>query len=308
MPHVPPGVLDCCAFLYASEADARNGAPTGATAFFVIVPSATGAPVTHAYLVTNAHVIQRDEVVVRLNLKSGGVDYLTVRREQWIEHPRGDDVAVAPVALPFQHYSHTGASTSVFLRKDDVAFGAGDECFFLGRQIGLDGKHRNTPAVRFGAVSIMNPEPILQPLRGFYQESVVVEARSLGGYSGSPVFVYGADRLQMATSAPESTLPRRAEGAPPWEFYSTSLVASPLALLGIDWGHMGARGARAAPGLQLDQLEQELALNSGMMLVVPAWKIQEVLDLEELAAMRAEKEADLVSAQAVMHEGLPPSA
>jgi hypothetical protein len=55
------------------------------------------------------------------------------------------------------------------------------------------------------------------------------------------------------------------------------------------------------PGIHLDTSEKAIALNSGIMLVVPAWKIRELLEIEELAAMRKKDEQDLTERDEQSH-------
>lgn len=45
------------------------------------------------------------------------------------------------------------------------------------------------------------------------------------------------------------------------------------------------------PGLDFNLAEKKIALNSGMLLVVPAWKITDILMSEDMVAMRKERDA-----------------
>jgi hypothetical protein len=66
-----------------------------------------------------------------------------------------------------------------------------------------EGKQRNLPSARFGNIAQMPGEPI--EFDGLSQESFLVEARSVAGYSGSPVFVY------LPPPPASSNLTRRAQ-------------------------------------------------------------------------------------------------
>lgn len=303
--------MDCVVFIYGSETDAREGSLSGATGFLVRadvkpdegkgrrVDDPNGswpAFIPFYYVVTNAHVIEsRASVTLRVNLKDGGFDVLTVPASSWYRHPGGDDVAVTPLVLDKAIYKVTAVPFPMLLPTNHK-LAPGDECFFVGRHVHLDGSARNTPAVRFGNISMVEVDPIPQPRRGHRQESIVVEARSLGGYSGSPVFAYTSslighkDALGYFAEADDLMW-----GSDKYPLHGRPVVVptdnrpgtGDVWLLGIDWGHMTAKSALEAPGfVDLPREDRELALNSGMMLVVPGWKITQTLNRQELVNMR----------------------
>ena len=156
----------------------------------------------------------------------------------------------------------------VLLQRLDV--GPGDEVFFVGRFVTHEGRTRNLPTARFGNIAMLPHEPVRNPESGIDQESFLVEARSVSGYSGSPVFVYIPP---MALRPPQRILSNSSHG--------------PF-LLGVDWGHLGGKdlvrdrsGRPAEEGFHILQ-------NAAMMTVVPAWRLQELLDTEEEVESRAE--------------------
>jgi len=280
MPNIPAEWLDCVVFLYENKDAAQKGAPYGGTGY---IASVTSEICTHLYIVTNAHAVERG-AAVRVNLRGGGFAVLNIPPGNWYDHPAGDDVSVAPVVLENASYRLT-AFPADWLLTDVAPLTVGDDCFFMGRHIWLDGKQRNTPSVRFGNISMLDAEPVWQKGRGFYQESIVVEARSLGGFSGSPVFTYRDNSFGVATGDGDQS----------------ALSAVPIhggwvTLLGIDWGHMSAREALEAPGMDMPREDKDMALNSGMMLVVPGWKIREALNRQDLVRMREEAERKIQEA------------
>jgi hypothetical protein len=109
-----------------------------------------------------------------------------------------------------------------------------------------------------------------------WQESFLVEVRSLPGYSGSPVFGYVA-------------IPPQGKQMTPGE--RPNLAGMTLRLIGIDWCHL-----RDWTGVvQADEETRtgdKVALNSGMAGVVPAWKLTELLEDEDLAEQRKEGEEE----------------
>ncbi len=72
--------------------------------------------------------------------------------------------------------------------------GLGDEVFLTGLFHSHHGRQRNIPIVRAGNIAAMPEEKIHTDKFGFI-DAYLVEARSIGGISGSPVFIYqGMDR------------------------------------------------------------------------------------------------------------------
>ena len=227
------------------------------------------------HAVTNSHVIKEGHSrVIRINTADGKTDVLNLAADEWFHHPDGDDMAVAPIALTYGYHKYTAISQTLFLTREGVEelqIGLGDEVFFLGRFVSHEGRQRNLPTARFGEIAMMPWEPITHPTRGINQESYLVEARSISGYSGSPVFVH----IPPLTPRPQG---------------SAHLGAGPF-LLGIDWCHL----ADYQPVLERDQKTPVaerwyVQQNSGMIGVVPSWKIAEVFDLKELVECRRAQE------------------
>ena len=286
MPPIPPELLDAVVYLYPDKAAAEAGEQIGGSGFLA---SVLNGPAMSYYIVTNQHVALKAGAArltrrgnVRLMARdpeTAEVDVIETPRPGWVDHSDGDDVSVFPVSLERQNFRHASIAMHFFANEFTV-LGPGDDIFFLGRFTTLDGKQRNSPIVRFGHLATM-PQMIDTP-RGVAQESFVVEALSLKGYSGSPVLIYdvhseslfgGGERKRM--SAPRS---------------GGRTSAGPL-LLGIDWGHLRHKpepvrekgGDPVQEGWYVQQ-------NSGMAGVVPAWKITQLLASEELVEMR-KKEA-----------------
>lgn len=153
--------------------------------------------------------------------------------------------------------------------------------YFMGRFIAHDGIQRNDPIVRFGSIAMMPGDPVFQKDRGFHQESFLIEARSLSGFSGSPVMLYvstDSNRFRSGT----------------WE--TTDFIQnrpSITGLLGIDWGSL--------------RLKDEVVTNTGIMGAVPVWKLTELLDQQEVVEMREEiaKTAQEADSDAVLDAAGP---
>jgi hypothetical protein len=150
----------------------------------------------------------------------------------------------------------------------------GDDVFFVGRFIGHDGRQQNAPTVRFGHLALM-PSRIRAP-SGRVAESFLVEGRSLPGYSGAPVFVY---RMPYGAVFGDSS---------PGGGMQT--ITRPV-LLGVDWVHLAdyrkvLKSDKKTPFKDAEGKELFVEQNSGMMGVVPAWKLIQLLNDPEVTGMR----------------------
>jgi hypothetical protein len=298
VPQIPQHYLDCSIFLYDSKESAQAGENLGGSGCLVRVESppiwdensfkggryirrAVDFP-WHIYAVTNKHVVDAGCPVIRLNTIDGKWDVLELDGGDWIPHPEGDDLSVALIDLPAHKHSYFSIPFSMFTHRHNVTsdIGAGDDTFMVGRFISHAGKQRNTPSLRFGSIAMLPFEKIrLQS--GHMQEAFLVETRSLSGYSGSPVFVYKP--VSMSTVSLSD----------PYEFASspsiTDLVGQP-ALLGIDCGHvrsfdpvLDASGKPQSYGWRVES-------NTGMAIVIPAWRLYDWLQTEEMSVQRKEKD------------------
>lgn len=269
MPRVPDGWVDAVAYLYPTEEAAKAGQGTGGSGVLVGVRFREYDYLFHVYVVTNAHVAATCRVV-RVNSRLGPAVWdLTDRR--WFPHQDGDDLVVAMMGFNAYfddrvafHSSDMGLVTREF--GEEVDLGYGDELFMTSRFLGHEGRQENEPIIRFGTLAKSRPVLVANQHTGIDQESYLVEMRWLPGHSGSPAYVYFSGR-QVRLGVERK-------------------VKAQIRLLGIDWGHMNHRARVLGPdGRPLDDgsyVEQ----NAGIACVVPAWKILEVLEQEEVAALR----------------------
>ena len=177
-----------------------NATPTWTgTAFIVGVQNPQLGHFT--YLVTCKHIAAKrtDEVTfLRVNGKDGQA--LVVgwdKNTRWYYHPTESesvDVAITPCILS-PDVSFALIPTGIFLSDPDIAdsnIGPGDEVVYTGLFSKLTGKDRNFPIARMGNVAMMPSEQLpyskIIDYRG-PMDAYLIEARSLGGHSGSPVFV-----------------------------------------------------------------------------------------------------------------------
>jgi hypothetical protein len=274
LPRINDAFLDCAAYLYRSADDAEAGKDAGGSGFLLSIPShdpkheAEG--LTLAACVTNRHVIELGAPVARLNHKDGpGTVIAEFTEAHWVFHPGGADLAITLIPLESMKAKYRRVAYESFLTREvmaDKGIGVGDEVFLVGRFINHDGGQENSPTARFGNIAQLPGNP-LHGESGAAQESYLIECRSIGGFSGSPVFV----QIQPFTWRPDI------------ETIAQSFFG-PF-LLGVDWCHtfykepvMDASGCERRDGSYVDS-------HSGLMGVVPAWKLTELVESEEFAAM-----------------------
>jgi hypothetical protein len=193
------------------------------------------------------------------------------------------DLAVIPF-LPSRglNLDVRSVATDIFLTVEDVAkhrIGAGDEVFMTGLFTKVKGQSKNLPIVRMGSVALIPDERV--PFGDNLIDAYLVETRSIGGLSGSPAFV--SETVQMA-------YPSRA-GKPYPEEADIYFVPGKTFFMGLVIGHWDV-----PPNLSL--LEQE-KVNMGISVVVPAWKIKELLYLPEHVQMRDKTEREAMDAEGV---------
>jgi hypothetical protein len=266
VPLIPTAWREVVFYVYDNARAARSSEKEGGgTGFFVSLQSQiVGKP--FVYGVTNWHVISDcDKPTLRLNMVSRGWDTLETSKRSWIRHPT-EDIAVIPIAELSDEYNVRFVNSEEwFVTPNDMdrfSYGAGDEVVMIGRLIGHDGKARNAPISRFGNIS---RNPIQE------QPSFLVEMRSIGGHSGSPVFA-----IPSAIQMPGV----RKEGAP-------------RKLLGIDSGHHRELAKilhRTSAGEWKEVQDMRSFSNTSIATVIPAWKIAELLNIPKLQKQREKAE------------------
>jgi hypothetical protein len=177
---------------------------------------------------------------------------------------------------------------------DGITLSVGDDVFFVGLFSQQPGRERNLPIARFGAISRMPVEPITvrrdettEELTGY-----LVEARSWGGHSGSPVFWYS--RIPKTEYVPAPRDPAFPSGLMP-TFREYHLIS----LLGLVSAHFDIPQAAEVQGDILGHIETRL--NAGIAVVTPANAISELLARSDVAAagrdwLKADVEDDVLLA------------
>jgi hypothetical protein len=307
MPPIPQLLLDCSIYLYESRASAEGGENFGGSGCLVSVetppiydPKSYKYPPgrlteisvyfpPHIYAVTNKHVALRGFPVVRLNTLDGTTDVLELDKHDWIPHPDGDDLVVAPVDLPQHKFNYFPIGSGLFVDQRAVTsqrIGAGDDTFMVGRFVNHAGQQRNTPSLRFGSIAMLPFEKIKlgKEANNHMQEAFLVETRSMSGFSGSPVFVYRPSEI-------EATIPPGEDSFETRHRYITTIteLVGHVNFLGIDCGHV-QKYEKVVNGALIPHPQWKVAGNTGMAIVIPAWRLLELLNTPELIMQRKNKD------------------
>ena len=281
---VPQHVLKGVAFIGEVVHRDSQGKAEGdlhATGFFVYRKSAVFPHLRYAYIVTAKHVaedLKDREIYILVNDRFGGVTQLKSIGPHWCFHPTDEtaDIAVRQVAEQ-QDVDLFAASLDECITPEGIKNGVaaiGDEIFVTGLFSPAPGQKRNMPIVRHGNISMI-PEEQIQTELGF-ADVYLVEGRSIGGLSGSPVFVRRTITLDV----------KMYDGS-----FTTFNGAGPFKLLGAMHGHWDIKESEINKPQIVHNPKQ--GVNLGIAIVVPAIKIIETVDRPELAHLRKLGDEDL---------------
>lgn len=257
---IPDEIRKCVGFVGYQRAD--GNVFFAGTAFFVGRKTDAAPDRVFTYAITAKHVISAitgkgiTAVLLRLNLKSGGARWIRTLAKDWLSHPSDATVDVAVTyfgfdeALDHKFFPLEGAATMPVIAKERID--VGDEVFLSGLFAPHAGRNSNIPIIRVGNIAAMPHEKVSTKLGDI--DAYLVEARSIGGLSGSPVFanVSGVRHGVLSlTDAPQ------------------------IYLLGLMHGHFDSEF------LPLDISEDvsgKAGINMGIGIVVPVEKIIEVIN------------------------------
>ncbi|MDP9317387.1 MAG: hypothetical protein M3R24_42100 [Chloroflexota bacterium] len=289
---VPDEVRKCVAYVGYQTSDGQFH--LGGTVFFV-ARQIEGTDRNFQYAITARHVIEAitalgiNRIYLRMNFSDGVARWVETNATQWRFHPadKSVDVAVARILLT-QEYDHLvypllSAATEGVIQEQGI--GAGDEVFVTGLFANHYGRQRNVPIVRVGNIAAMPEEPI--DTKYGHIEAYLVEARSIGGLSGSPVFV----NLGVA---------RYIDGGV--KFSNSTAV---YFLLGLMHGHYGTR----LPDFDSNNpdVSDVERVNVGIAIVVPITKILEVINQPMMREEERQTEEELRRKYLPTPDALPSS-
>ncbi len=205
---LPDEVKKLVCFVHASG----GGCEWVGTGFFVFeptgVPNARGEEQSAIYIVTARHCVQQidqtkppfDSIEIRLNTVDGGSEKIGTDIDLWVHHETADvsvyalapgrdryDYLYYPIrsyAGPF--YASAGDPQNPKVELPDI--GPGTEVFMTGLLVYHQGGARIMPIIRVGNISAFPEERVA--LSTGPDHVILIESRSIGGLSGSPVFVH----------------------------------------------------------------------------------------------------------------------
>ena len=271
---IPDDVRKCVAFAAHKKPDGTR--QVGGTVFFVSIEFSDSE--SAVYVVTAKHVIEsiRKNIVspymsVRMNFKERRVDYVEIPDDAWQFHEDSSvDAAVAEFDIPddADHlaFPFSGFATDEFIKEKEV--GVGDDLFFTGLFLKHVPESRNVPIIRIGNIAAMPEEPVGTDYG--YAEAYLVEARSIGGLSGSPVFIHRGPKLEAKGSFLFEAQP---------EFH----------LLGLIHGHKDMPNFDSGDA----SVFSEEKINTGIAIVVPISKVMDILNCQRFVDARAITRADI---------------
>jgi hypothetical protein len=270
---IPHEVLKCVVFVFAKTPngdDVEMG-----TAFFIGYPLHDEPPQTElgaVYAVTAGHVIDsvkrlgNGKCYFRMNNREHGAQLREVPLDRWVQP---DDIRIDVAALRvdfdvFNQYDHDFIPKDMFISGEFLRNVApGRQLFFPGLFMPHKGERSNIPVMRTGSIAAMPIERVATATHGNIR-AYLAEARSIGGLSGSPVFVYLEEYM------------------------------GPISLLGLIQGHFDEKyaivcGADEKTGDDIAverQTAKEARINMGIALVIPLDDLETVLNSPQFVQER----------------------
>jgi len=225
-------------------------------------------------IVTAKHVLSNHTTVLaRFNTKKGEstafVEYdlsiLKAQNDYWEHQDQGVDISI----FRTPHFDHTKyeaipgnliSSRDIF-KSEDVK--QADRVIFPGLLVNFFGGKNNYPILKDGSIALIPQEKVPMEYRvgsatiKTTQEVILINTISIPGLSGSPVFLWPGPRLKKNTFT--------FGGQKPY-------------LLGIMHGFYNAL-PREVTKIETTESKYIYQDNSGVAIVFPSWRINEILEL-----------------------------
>jgi hypothetical protein len=281
---IPDALRDCVVFIEYNSKQHKRLKLAG-TAFLV---QTNNAPPYNRYAITAWHVVKKAEgdstdgkIFLRFNRTNDGPAQLETTYLGWSNHPTDESVDVTVFALKNipSNFDQKFLLSSEFALGDmrkKARIGAGEEIYLIGLFARHGGTKRNIPIVRTGNIAAVPEEPVQTKMGKM--EAYLIEARSIGGLSGSPVFALTEERSALSTNS-STMLPAMVPAENGGLFPNTivwpgSSILRSFCLLGLMHGHFDLQ--QSTEDVVVDDVEGG-SVNMGIGVVVPATKITEVL-------------------------------
>lgn len=286
---VPNAVLKTVIFLGEDSAESIAYKATG---YLVSVPGgaelgkvdsmkhlAETIPYPTTFMVTARHVAKKlkgKKFYVRANTLNGETARIEFGPEtNWWYHPR-DEQYVDSAAIPFWPHDFTQLDIAVIpLRMfvdeqiiNNHRIEVGDEVFITGLFTETTETTRNIPIVRIETVAMIPGEKL--PFKDGLIEAHLIECRSIGGLSGSPVFVRETLEIQSGVQVNFGKLRNNISDSCHSQSFDAEVFygVGRFYFFGSTVGHWDLKNFSAV---------QAEAVNMGISAVVPASKIKEII-------------------------------
>lgn len=271
---VPDDLLKCTTFICVNDG---TGFQPGGTAFFISVPS-TLKDRLYTYLVTAKHCVieakeKYGELFIRLNLRDGQFQFIKIDTEWIYPEDPSVDLAVLPIGLNTQYVDvkfldYTMVATDEVIAQHGI--GIGDDVVIAGLFTRRYGQKKNIPIVRIGNIAAMPDEPLPDSKTGLAYHAYLIEARSIGGLSGSPVCAY------LGPMRPTK------EGA-------LNMQQNFLFLIGVIRGHWDHEEPKWKT--QIDFVKELEQVNMGIATATPISELHKIIFGEKLVEGRKQHDA-----------------
>lgn len=263
---IPENIKACVAFVGYQLTD--QSFKMAGTVYFIVNDNNTS---NLGYAVTAKHVVEGikskgiEYLFLKLNMVNGNANWFKTKISDWTYH-QNDNVDIATYnKLSFfdnkvdQKYYPLSRSMTKEIRMKHL-IEEGDEVFITGLFSHHHGENKNIPIVRVGNISAMPDEKIQTKFH--LMEGYLIEARSIGGLSGSPVFVnlgllrYINGSIQQSQKGPI--------------FF----------LMGMIYGHYDIKASEIDEFIE-DNASDTNKINTGIAIVTPISKLIEHLNTIE---------------------------
>jgi hypothetical protein len=193
---IPDDLLTCPVFLGGRDS---SGVPRyRGTGFLVGRRTKANPRIGWPCLVTARHCVLRalDEfgsVCIRVNTQDGSAVDVEINAPWTYPDNPASDIAVVPFPMSIvPGFEPLIIPERWFVTAQTIeerGIGIGEELVIMGLFGRHVGKARNLPIVRGGQIASMPMEPLMDDQTGEEYDAYLAEVRSIGGLSGSPVFV-----------------------------------------------------------------------------------------------------------------------
>ena len=284
---VPEAAFDTILSLHKTADDARLGTGMVGTGFLLGVPADLYKNWWHIYAVTAYHVLGHgNNWVRRMTGKAPETHAMTTH--DWFWDDESSDIAIAHLGMlqEVRQYPELWVPSDWLLKESEVGLvaqygegegnydvhgpGPGDTAYIVGHFALSRSVGESIVVVRTGIISSF-PADLRVEWLGRDHQVILVEMRSIGGFSGAPVF---------------------ASDLANFEHGGRSRVSHGLGLgkiLGVDIGH---RDREQTVRDTVTDHVLSFKENTGLAMVAPAWKLAELLEDSDGCKKRASIEAE----------------